>query len=402
VGKLRLLVKALRPLPDKWKGIADTELKYRRRYVDLAVSEESRAVFRTRTTIVQYLRAFLDALDFLEVETPMMQVIPGGAVAKPFVTHHNALGIDMYLRIAPELYLKRLLVGGFERVYEINRNFRNEGLSTQHNPEFTMLELYQAYADYQDFMDLVERMFRGIADAVAGNRQITYQGRQFDFSKPFRRVSVEDAILERNHDLAASSLRDLTYLHRVCERLGIPCKPHDGAGKLQIEIFEKTASRRSSSRPSCSPTQRKSRRFRAAMTRIRSSRTASNSSSADGSWRTVFPSSTIRKTRRSAFATRPRARRRATRKRCSTTRTTSVRSSTACRRRRTRRRHRPARHALHRLALDPRRAAVPADAAGDLNKSIGRRHSNLPSDRSVRFRRRRPHGATCAARRTAG
>ncbi|MGH8264638.1 MAG: lysine--tRNA ligase, partial [Steroidobacteraceae bacterium] len=241
VGKLRLLVKALRPLPDKWKGIADTELKYRRRYVDLAVSEESRAVFRTRTAIVNYLRGFLDALDFLEVETPMMQVIPGGAAAKPFVTHHNALGIEMYLRIAPELYLKRLLVGGFERVYEINRNFRNEGLSTQHNPEFTMLELYQAYADYQDFMDLVERMFRGIADAVAGNRQITYQGQQFDFSKPFRRVSLADAILERNHDLAPASLRDVSYLHRVCERLGIAFKPHDGAGKLQIEIFEKTA-----------------------------------------------------------------------------------------------------------------------------------------------------------------
>jgi lysyl-tRNA synthetase class 2 len=241
VAKLRLLVKALRPLPDKWKGIADTELKYRQRYVDLAVSEESRAVFRARTAIVQYLRGFLDALDFLEVETPMMQVIPGGAVAKPFVTHHNALGIDMYLRIAPELYLKRLVVGGFERVYEINRNFRNEGLSTQHNPEFTMLELYQAYADYQDFMSLVERMFRGIADSIAGTRQIGYQGKQFDFSKPFRRVTVEQAILERNSDLVPASLRDVSYLQGVCDRLGVAYKPHDGAGKLQIEIFEKTA-----------------------------------------------------------------------------------------------------------------------------------------------------------------
>ncbi len=241
VTKLRLIVKALRPLPDKWKGIADTELKYRRRYVDLAVSEESRTVFRTRTAIVSYLRAFLDALDFMEVETPMMQVIPGGAAAKPFVTHHNALGIDMYLRVAPELYLKRLVVGGFERVYEINRNFRNEGLSTQHNPEFTMLEIYQAYADYHDFMDLVERMFRGIADAVIGQRQVSYQGRSFDFSKPFRRVTIEDAILECNHDLAPSSLRDVSYLHRVCDRLGIAYKPGDGAGKLQIEIFEKTA-----------------------------------------------------------------------------------------------------------------------------------------------------------------
>jgi lysyl-tRNA synthetase class 2 len=169
-----------------------------------------------------------------------MQVVPGGATAKPFVTHHNALGIDMYLRIAPELYLKRLLVGGFERVYEINRNFRNEGLSTQHNPEFTMLELYQAYADYRDFMDLVERMFRGIADAVVGKREVSYQGKLFDFAAPFRRVTIEEAILERNHDLAPSSLRDVSYLHRVCERLGIVCKPHDGAGKLQIEIFDKT------------------------------------------------------------------------------------------------------------------------------------------------------------------
>jgi lysyl-tRNA synthetase class 2 len=240
VTKLRLLVKSLRPLPDKWRGLADTELRYRQRYVDLIMSEESRAVFRTRTAIVSYLREFLDVLGFMEVETPMMQVIPGGATAKPFVTHHNALGIDMYLRIAPELYLKRLVVGGFERVYEINRNFRNEGLSTQHNPEFTMLELYQAYADYREFMELVERMFRGIADAVTGKRQVSYQGRVFDFAAPFQRVTVEEAILARNHDLAPSSLRDVSYLHRVCDRLGIACKPHDGAGKLQIEIFDKT------------------------------------------------------------------------------------------------------------------------------------------------------------------
>jgi lysyl-tRNA synthetase class 2 len=240
VQKLRLLVKSLRPLPDKWHGLADTETRYRQRYVDLIVSGPSREVFRTRTRIVRYLRDFLDALDFLEVETPMMQVIPGGAAARPFVTHHNALGIDMYLRVAPELYLKRLVVGGFERVYEINRNFRNEGLSTQHNPEFTMLELYQAYADYHDFMDLVERMFRGIADAVGGTRQVKYQGKTFDLAPPFRRLTVEDAILQSNHDLDPLSLRDVAYLHRVCNRLGIPYKPHDGAGKLQIEIFEKT------------------------------------------------------------------------------------------------------------------------------------------------------------------
>ncbi|MDH4312762.1 MAG: OB-fold nucleic acid binding domain-containing protein, partial [Gammaproteobacteria bacterium] len=176
VETLRLLVKSLRPLPDKWHGLADVESRYRQRYVDLIVSDESREVFRKRTRIVQYLRQFLDALDFMEVETPMLQVIPGGAVAKPFITHHNALDVDMYLRIAPELYLKRLVVGGFERVYEINRNFRNEGLSTRHNPEFTMLELYQAYADYRDLMDMVERMFQGIADMVCGTRKVEYQG----------------------------------------------------------------------------------------------------------------------------------------------------------------------------------------------------------------------------------
>ena len=181
VDRLRLLVKSLRPLPDKWHGLADVEQRYRQRYVDLIVSDASREVFRARTRIVQYLRNFLDALDFMEVETPMLQVIPGGAVARPFVTHHNALDVDMYLRIAPELYLKRLVVGGFERVYEINRNFRNEGLSTRHNPEFTMLELYQAYADYRDLMDMVEHMFQGVADLLCGSRQVAYQGEVFDF-----------------------------------------------------------------------------------------------------------------------------------------------------------------------------------------------------------------------------
>lgn len=174
---LRLLAKSLRPLPDKWHGLADTETRYRQRYVDLIVNDQSRAVFAKRVAIIRYLRAFLDAQDFMEVETPMMQPIPGGAAARPFVTHHNALDLDMYLRIAPELYLKRLVVGGFERVYEVNRNFRNEGLSTQHNPEFTMLELYWAYADYRDLMDLVERVMRGVADTVAGGRKFDYQGR---------------------------------------------------------------------------------------------------------------------------------------------------------------------------------------------------------------------------------
>jgi lysyl-tRNA synthetase class 2 len=163
--RIALLTKSLRPLPDKWHGIADTELRYRRRYVDLIMNEESRRVFEMRSAIVRYLRAFLDARGFLEVETPMLHPIPGGAAARPFKTHHNALDVGMYLRIAPELYLKRLTVGGFERVYEINRNFRNEGVSTQHNPEFTMLELYQAYADYTDLMELIETLFQSLADS---------------------------------------------------------------------------------------------------------------------------------------------------------------------------------------------------------------------------------------------
>ncbi|HEX4388697.1 MAG TPA: lysine--tRNA ligase [Steroidobacteraceae bacterium] len=238
---LRLLVKSLRPLPDKWHGLADTETRYRQRYVDLIVSEPSRNVFKTRTRVVRYLRDFLDALDFLEVETPMMQPIPGGATARPFRTHHNALDLDMYLRIAPELYLKRLIVGGLERVYEINRNFRNEGLSTQHNPEFTMLELYLAYADYRDLMDWIEKAIRGLADTLNGTQQLTYQGRGYDLAKPFRRLTVEQAIIEHNPGIDPLSLRDLTYLRKRCEQLGIKVQPQDGPGKLQAELFEKSA-----------------------------------------------------------------------------------------------------------------------------------------------------------------
>ena len=241
VESLRLLVKSLRPMPDKWHGLADNETRYRQRYVDLIVNETSRNVFRTRTRIIRYLRDFLDSQDFLEVETPMMQPIPGGAAARPFITHHNALDLDMYLRIAPELYLKRLVVGGFERVYEINRNFRNEGVSTRHNPEFTMLELYLAYADYRDLMDWVEKAMRGLAETLNGSQRVTYQGRDYDLSKPFRRVTVEQAIIENNPGIDPLSLRDLTYLRKTCEKLGIPVNTNDGPGKLQIEIFEKTA-----------------------------------------------------------------------------------------------------------------------------------------------------------------
>jgi lysyl-tRNA synthetase, class II len=242
--KLRLLVKSLRPLPDKWHGLADQETRYRQRYVDLIVSPESRKLFQTRTRIIQYLRGFLDARDFFEVETPMMQPVAGGAVARPFVTHHNALDIQLYLRIAPELYLKRLVVGGFERVYEINRNFRNEGISTRHNPEFTMLELYQAYADYTDLMALVEQLCQGICDSIHGSRRVEYQGEVYDFSQPFRRVTVEDLIVHFNPGIERARLREIDYLRVHCDRIGIAYASGDGPGKLQIEIFEKTAEHR--------------------------------------------------------------------------------------------------------------------------------------------------------------
>ena len=240
VDRLVLLTKSLRPLPDKWHGIADTEMRYRRRYVDLIMNEETRRVFETRSRIVSYLRAFLDTRGFLEVETPMLHPIPGGAAARPFKTHHNALDVDMYLRIAPELYLKRLTVGGFERVYEINRNFRNEGVSTQHNPEFTMLELYQAYADYNDLMQLIETLFQGLADTLLGTRILAYQGSEYDLSKSFARMTIEEIILANNPEIDPMSIRDATYLRRVCDQMKIPYKAGDGAGKLQIEIFEKT------------------------------------------------------------------------------------------------------------------------------------------------------------------
>jgi lysyl-tRNA synthetase class 2 len=241
VEELRMLTKSLRPLPDKWHGMADVDTRYRQRYVDLIVNEQSRNVFVVRNRILRYLRDFLDSMDFLEVETPMLQAIPGGAAARPFKTHHNALDMDMYLRIAPELYLKRLTVGGFERVYEINRNFRNEGVSTRHNPEFTMLELYVAYADYQDLMVMVERAMQGIADVVFGKRQFDYQGRPYDLDKPFTRLTVLEAVAAKTPDFDAARARDVDYLRSVCAKHGIKFNPHDGAGKLQIELFEKFA-----------------------------------------------------------------------------------------------------------------------------------------------------------------
>jgi lysyl-tRNA synthetase class 2 len=244
VDKLQLLTKSLRPLPEKFQGLKDQEIRYRQRYVDLIMNDTARKTFRTRTRIIQFIRRFLDDKEFMEVETPMMQVIPGGATARPFVTKHNALDMEMFLRIAPELYLKRLVVGGFERVYEINRNFRNEGLSTRHNPEFTMLEFYEAYADYHDLMDLTEEMLRALCQEVLGTTQVDYQGESYDFASPFQRMSVKASILHFNDDISEEELDDPEQARAIAERLEIPLKESYGLGKVQIEIFEKTVEHR--------------------------------------------------------------------------------------------------------------------------------------------------------------
>ncbi|MBF7730629.1 lysine--tRNA ligase [Pseudomonas sp. N040] len=235
---VRLLTKALRPLPDKFHGLTDTEQRYRQRYVDLIVNDEVRETFRVRSQVIAHVRQFLRERDFLEVETPMLQMIPGGAAAKPFETHHNALDLPMFLRIAPELYLKRLVVGGFERVFEINRNFRNEGVSTRHNPEFTMLEFYQAYADYEDMMDLTEELFRELAQLVLGSTDVPYGDKLFHFGEPFARLSVFDSILRYNPDISAADLNDLESARAIAKRAGAKLLGHEGLGKLQVMIFE--------------------------------------------------------------------------------------------------------------------------------------------------------------------
>ncbi|CCD05841.1 TPA: lysine--tRNA ligase [Legionella pneumophila] len=237
---VELLTKSLRPLPDKFHGLADQELKYRKRYVDLIANEDSRKTFLMRSHLIKAFREFMDDNHFLEVETPMMHPIPGGALARPFVTHHNTLDMTMYLRIAPELYLKRLVVGGFERVYEINRNFRNEGISTRHNPEFTMLEFYQAYADYNDLMNFTEQLFHYLCDKVLAARQIEYQGQVIDFNKPFERLSVKEAILKYHPDIKAQQLETVEGCRTLLNDLGLPYKETDGLGKLQIILFEET------------------------------------------------------------------------------------------------------------------------------------------------------------------
>lgn len=238
VDEIRLLTKALRPLPDKFHGLTDHEARYRQRYLDLIVNEQSRRTFLIRSQTVAYIRQFFNSKGFLEVETPMLQVIPGGASARPFVTHHNALDMEMYMRIAPELYLKRLVVGGFEKVFELNRNFRNEGVSTRHNPEFTMLEFYWAYADYRDLMDLTEELFRGLALSVLGSTEVPYQGKVFDFGKPFARMSVTESILHYNPDVTAEQLATRESVAALAKTLGIHIKDNYGHGRILMEVFD--------------------------------------------------------------------------------------------------------------------------------------------------------------------
>jgi len=238
--EVRLLTKALRPLPEKFHGLTDTEQKYRQRYLDLITNDSARQTFIRRSRIVQGIREFMVSHGFLEVETPMMHPIPGGAAAKPFVTHHNALDMELYLRIAPELYLKRLVVGGLEKVFEINRNFRNEGLSTRHNPEFTMMEFYEAYRDYRYLMDFVERMLRDVAVATLGHAAVPYQGEVINLAQPFARMTALEATVHYNPELAGQPLDDIDFVRAELARRKIAYRKNDGLGGLQLTLFEET------------------------------------------------------------------------------------------------------------------------------------------------------------------
>ena len=240
VESIQLLSKSLRPLPEKFHGLTDTEARYRQRYLDLIMNEDSRRVFETRSGVIDFIRNYLTRCGFVEVETPMMHVIPGGATARPFMTHHNALDMELYLRIAPELYLKRLIVGGIEKVFEINRSFRNEGLSPRHNPEFSMLEFYEAYADCNDLMNLIEFMLRSLVMALNNCEEVEYQERRYDFSKPFNRMTLLEAVLHFNPGLDAGALQDLDRIRAVAAELHVPVEKEFGLGKIQLEIFEKT------------------------------------------------------------------------------------------------------------------------------------------------------------------
>jgi lysyl-tRNA synthetase class 2 len=240
VTGLRLLSKSLRPLPEKFHGLADQEQKYRQRYLDLITNPESQRVFKARSGIIQAMREFFVARGYLEVETPMMQPLPGGAAARPFVTHHNALDRELFLRIAPELYLKRLVVGGLEKVFEINRNFRNEGMSTRHNPEFTMLEFYEAYQDYHYLMDLTEELLRGLAQQVSGGTTLSYQGETIDLGKPFERLTMAEAVAKYNPRYSLPDLLRVETLRGALENFKVEVFPTDGLGLLQLKLFEQT------------------------------------------------------------------------------------------------------------------------------------------------------------------
>ena len=241
VTEIRLLAKSLRPLPEKYHGLQDQEIKYRQRYVDLITSEETRATFVVRSKVVSAIRNFMIQNEFLEVETPMLHPIPGGASAKPFMTHHNALDMQMFMRIAPELYLKRLVVGGFERVFEMNRNFRNEGLSVRHNPEFTMMEFYAAYTDYHWLMDFTEATIRAAAIAARGTAVLTYDGKEVDLSKPFERLTIVGAIQKYAPQYSLGQLNDTAFLRAEIMKHGIKPFDHAGLGSLQLSLFEETA-----------------------------------------------------------------------------------------------------------------------------------------------------------------
>lgn len=241
VSEIRLITKSVRPLPDKFHGLSDQELKYRQRYVDLIMSEETRRTFKARTAAIASIRRFMGDNGFMEVETPMLHSIPGGAAAKPFITYHNALDMQMFMRIAPELYLKRLLVGGFERVFELNRNFRNEGVSPRHNPEFTMMEFYAAYVDYKWLMDFTETVIRQAVVDTYGTPVITYQGRELDFSKPFRRYTILEAISKYAPHYTSEQLNDADFLRAELRKFGVKLLPTAGVGALQLALFEETA-----------------------------------------------------------------------------------------------------------------------------------------------------------------
>ncbi len=240
VTDCQLLTKSLRPLPEKFHGLTDQEQKYRQRYLDLITNEETRKVFNIRSKTIHAIREFFVARDYLEVETPMMHPIPGGASARPFATHHNALDMPLYLRIAPELYLKRLVVGGMEKVFEVNRNFRNEGISTRHNPEFTMLEFYEAYQDYTYLMDFTEKMLGEVAERVLGTNKIIYQEREIDLTKPFQRLTITQAIQKFHPEYTDAQLNDRDYLVDKLQKLRVKTHPHDGIGGLQLSLFDET------------------------------------------------------------------------------------------------------------------------------------------------------------------